>query len=81
MLQDRSGTSTGLLATVMTSHSVLMITSTIHRPRAPRHSIQLLGPRPFRSTRASHSACITRQARQPENSTPKRNRRAAQLVE
>uniref|UniRef100_A0A087YRS4 Uncharacterized protein n=1 Tax=Poecilia formosa TaxID=48698 RepID=A0A087YRS4_POEFO len=83
-MQERSGTTIspgGLQTTVRTSHSVLMMTSTSQRLRAPSHNSQLLGPRPLRFSRESQSACITKQARQPENSTPNKNLRAAQLVE
>ncbi|KAJ0001339.1 hypothetical protein NQD34_006359, partial [Periophthalmus magnuspinnatus] len=82
MMQDKYGRAlVGILATVRISHSVLMMTSTSHNPRAPKHNVQLLGPFPCLSSRASHSPCITRQARHPENKTPNRNLRAEQVVE
>lgn len=69
----------GCRTTVMISHSVLMTTSTSHSPTAPRHKTQARGPL-FRLTRMfSLTHCIRRQAKQPPNSTPKRNLREAQV--
>ncbi|KAJ0058072.1 hypothetical protein NL108_007344, partial [Boleophthalmus pectinirostris] len=82
IMQDKYGSAlVGFLATVKMSHSVLMMTSTSQSPRAPRQNVQLLGPLPCLSSSASHSPCITRQARHPENNTPNRNLRAEQVVE
>ncbi|KAJ0060042.1 hypothetical protein NL108_002831, partial [Boleophthalmus pectinirostris] len=70
----------GLRTIVMISHSVLMITSTNHRPSIPRHSTQDGGAELRRTRKFNLTDCISKQAKHPAKSTPNRNLLDAQVA-